>query len=126
MGEKKIKALEMLGAFISGLEHEGLSDINNAAFIGNELLHLELPVKFNGAHRKGVESLQICGLLRIIEPNYADNRVYEIGKRLSTYNSKELALMALYLWNEGGSALYNDERERARELLRQEFGHPSK
>jgi hypothetical protein len=124
MDGEKIK--EMLGAFISGLEKEDLSDINNGVFIGNELLHLGLPVKFNGAYRSGVESLQICGLLRLIEPNHADNRAYEIGKRLSTYNSKELALMSLYLWNDGRSTLYNDERERAREFLRQEFGYPPK
>lgn len=125
MGDK-IKAFEMLGAFISGLEHEDLPDINNAVFIGNELLRLKLPVKFNGAYRSGVECHEICGLLYFIEPNHADNRAYEIGKRLSTYNSKELALMALYLWNEGRSALYNDEREKARELLRQNFGYSQK
>jgi len=121
MDGKKIK--EMLGSFIDGLEKKDLSDINNGVFIGNGLLSLGLPFKFEGAYRSGVESLQICGLLNHIEPNHIDNRAYEIGKRLSTYNSKELALMSLYLWNEGRSTLYNDERERARGLLRQEFGY---
>ena len=41
----------------------------------------------------------------------------DIGETPTEYDSRELMLMALYLWNEGRSALTEEEMERARELL---------
>lgn len=38
-------------------------------------------------------------------------------RKLSVYNSHELMVMASYLWNEGGSALTEEEIEEARALL---------
>jgi len=121
--KKETKVREMLESFINGLEKEKLEDITNAALIGNELLGLELSVEFNGACRDGVLSYQISGHLHFIRPNQNDKRSYEIGKHLSKYSSRELAFMALYLWNEGRSALYEGERIEARELLKREFDY---
>jgi hypothetical protein len=120
------KVIEVLDSYISGFGRKDISDVNNSVYIAKELLGFKIPVRFNGADRLGVNSLDICGALRYvrpIRPNKDNVEAYEIGKRMSKYSSQELILMALFLWNEGKSTLYDDERRKARELLAVEFGY---
>ena len=108
---------ETLDSFVAGFGNRDNPDTNNAAFIARELFNMELPLKFRGAGRHGVESLKLYGMLEDVEPNQKNSEVFNAGKKLSRYSSRELMLMASYLWNEGRSALDEKEIEEARALL---------
>lgn len=114
--------LDTIESFIAGLGDKSNIDINNAVFIAEELLGLNVPLKFRGAGRHGVKSLDLYGILRDTKPNQRSEEAFRIGKMLSECNPRELMLMASYLWNEGRSSLDENEREEAFELLQEKFG----
>ena len=109
---------EMIGSFISGLGKKDNIDINNAIFIAKELLHLHFPIKYRGAGRNGVKSLELYMILRNVKVNQKNKEAFRIGNTLAEYSSSELILMASYLWNEGKSSLNSNERGEAIILLK--------
>lgn len=113
--------LDTLGSFMAGLGNKSDIDVNNAVFIAKELLDLNLPLQFRGAGRHGVKSLELYGLLRRTTPTEKNEKAFSSGKMLSGNNSRELMLMASYLWNEGRSSLDETERGEAFELLKDRF-----
>jgi len=112
---------EMIGSFISGLGKKDNIDINNAIFIAKELLDLNLPIKYKGAGRNGVKSLELYMILKNIKASQKNEEAFHIGNALAGYSSRELMLMASYLWNKGKSSLNSNEREEASMLLQEEF-----
>jgi hypothetical protein len=114
--------LDDIESFVAGLGDRNSMDINNAAFIAKELLNLNLPLEFRGAGRLGVKSLELYGILEDIRPNQKNQETFHIGMALSGFDSRELMLMASYLWNEGMSSLDEDQREEALILLQEKFG----
>lgn len=112
---------EMIGSFISGFGKKDTIDINNAIFIAKELSDFNLPIKFKGAGRNGVKSLELYMMLKNIKANQKNEEAFHIGKTLAGYSSREIMLMASYLWNEGKSSLNSKEREEAYMLLQEEF-----
>jgi hypothetical protein len=114
--------LDDIESFVAGFGDRNSMDINNAAFIAKELLNLNLPLEFRGAGRLGVKSLELYGILEDIRPNQKNQETFHIGMALSGFDSRELMLMASYLWNEGMSSLDEDQREEALILLQEKFG----
>jgi len=114
--------LDTAESFIAGLGNKSNIDINNAVYIAKELLGLNLPLKFRGAGRHGVKCLRLYRILEGTRPAQKDQKAFHIGKILSEYDSRELMLMAAYLWNEGRSSLDKTEREEAYMLLQEKFG----
>ena len=114
--------LDAIESFIAGLGNENTKDINNAVFIAKELLDLNVPLDFRGAGRHGVKSLKLYRILEDATPIQKDQKAFHVGKILSECTSRELMLMASYLWNEGRSSLDNTEREEAFMLLQEKFG----
>ena len=114
--------VDTIESFITGLCNKNRIDINNAVFIAKELFDLNARLDFRGAGRLGVLSLDLYVILEDIKPNKKNQEAFRIGKTLSEYDSRELMLMASYLWNEGRSSLYKDEREEALMLLQERFG----
>jgi hypothetical protein len=114
--------LDDIESFVAGLGDRNSMDINNAAFIAKELLNMNLPLEFRGAGRLGVKSLELYGILEDIRPNQKNQETFHIGMALSGFDSRELMLMASYLWNEGMSSLDEDQREEALILLQEKFG----
>jgi hypothetical protein len=120
---KAVEMNEIVGSFISGLGEPNNIDINNALFIAKELFHLYLPITYKGAGRNGVKSLELYLILRNIKPSQKNEEALSIGNTLAQYSSRELMLMASYLWNKGKSSLNSKEREKASILLEEEFSH---
>lgn len=116
------ETLEVIESFIAGLGNKSNIDINNAVFIAKELLNIDVPLEFRGAGRHGVKCLRLYRILEGTNPAKKDQKTFHIGKILSEYNSRELMLMAAYLWNEGRSSLDKTEREEAYMLLQEKFG----
>lgn len=114
--------LDTAESFIAGLGNKSNIDINNAVFIAKELLGLNLPLKFRGAGRHGVKSLELYGILRNVKPCQKNEEAFHMGEVLAECSSHELMLMASYLWNEGRSSLDKTERAKAFELLGEKFG----
>lgn len=69
--------------------------------------------------RVGVECLNLYFPLERAMSCLKSLEAFNAGQMLSEYNSRELMLMALYLWNEGRSALKKEEIEEARTLLKE-------
>ena len=114
--------LDTMESFVAGLGDKNKIDINNAVFIAKELLDLNVHLDYRGAGRHGVKCLELYVILEDIKPGKRNQEAFRIGKTLSEYDSRELMLMASYLWNEGRSSLYKDEREEALILLQERFG----
>jgi hypothetical protein len=114
--------LDTLESFIAGLGDKNKIDINNAVFVANNLLGLNLPLEFRGAGRHGVKSLELYGILEDMNPAQKNEKAFCIGKMLANYSHRELMLMASYVWNEGRSSLSEPEREEAIALLKEKFG----
>lgn len=112
---------EMIGSFISGLGKKDTIDINNAMFIAKELLDFNLPVTYKGAGRNGVKSLELYMMLKNVKASQKNEEAFHIGEIFAAYSSREMMLMASYLWNEGKSSLNSHEREEAYMLLQDEF-----
>ncbi len=108
---------DTLDSFIAGFGNRDNPDVNNAVFIANELFNMELPLEWRGAGRQGILSLRLYGMIEEVEPQKKNPETFNAGRKLSRYNSRELMLMASYLWNEGRSALSEKEMEEARALL---------
>jgi len=120
----KMKADEMneiVGSFISGFGKSNKIDINNALFIAKELFHIYLPIIYKGAGRNGVKSLELYMILKNIEPSQKNEEAFSLGNTLAQYSSRELMLIASYLWNKGKSSLNSMEREEASLLFQKEF-----
>ncbi|MBU7043892.1 MAG: hypothetical protein HXS47_09905 [Theionarchaea archaeon] len=113
--------LDEMGSFVAGFGNRDDADINNAIFIAMELQGLDLPLDFKGAGRLGVESLRLYGILPNVKPNQKKQDIFSIGKMFSNFDSRELMLLASYLWNEGKSSLNEKEREEALVLLQKKF-----
>lgn len=110
-------------SFTTGFERKTFYDVQNAIYISNQILTLNFPIKFNTACRTGVESLELNGLLCMnLEASESDYRTYLIGTRFRCISSEDLRLMALYLWNGGKSDLFDEERVKAKRILKDEFG----
>lgn len=109
--------LDAIYSFITGFGTRETEDAQNAIFIANELFNLGLPLEFKGMGRVGVECLDLYFTLESTEPSQKNPEAFNAGRMLSRYNSRELMLMALYVWNEGRSALTDEEIEEARALL---------
>ncbi|KYK37699.1 MAG: hypothetical protein HXS46_07560 [Theionarchaea archaeon] len=109
--------LDAVNSFIAGFGNRETKDAQNALFIVKELFNLDLPLEFKGMGRCGVECLRLYRILRNAKPHQKDPEVFHIGKTLSGYDSRQLMLMASYLWNEGRSSLTEKERREARTLL---------
>ena len=56
-------------------------------------------------------------ILRTAELHKKNPEAFHIGEILTEYDSRELMLMASYLWNEGRSSLTEEERVEAHALL---------
>ena len=109
----------VLDSFVPGFGKRDNPDTNNAVFIANELFNLGLTLKWRGAGRQGIQSLKLYGMLEDVEPDPKKKpEAFNAGRRLSVYDSHELMVMASYLWNEGKSALTEEEMEEARALLK--------
>jgi len=117
--------LETTESFITGLQNQNKKDINNAIFIAKELFCLYLPLKeFRGAGRHGVKNLELYRILESIDlasENRENQKAFNLGKILSDCNSREMMLMASYLWNEGRSNLSETEKKEALTLLKDKF-----
>ncbi|MBU7046896.1 MAG: hypothetical protein HXS54_10735 [Theionarchaea archaeon] len=109
--------LDTIYSFVSGFGKREIKDGQNAIFIAKELFNLDLPLKFKGMGRVGVECLRLYFTLEDAKPSRKNRVAYNAGRMLSKYSSRELMLMALYLWNKGRSSLTVEEREEARILL---------
>lgn len=109
--------LDAIDSFIGGFGNRETEDAQNAVFIAKELFNIDLPLEFRGMGRCGVECLDLYFILEDAKPNQKNSEAFNVGRKLSHYNSRELMLMALYLWNEGRSSLTEEEREEARALL---------
>ena len=118
--------LDAIGSFVAGFGNRDDPDINNAIFIAVRLQCLDLPLDFKGAGRLGVESLRLYGILPDMKPNQKKQEIFHIGRMLSRFDSRELMLLASYLWNEGRSSLNEKEREEALILLQEKFGTEEK
>ena len=109
---------DVLDSFVPGFGKRDNPNTNNAVFIANELFNLGLSLKFRGTGRQGILSLKLYGMLEDVEPDPKKKpEAFNASRKLSVYNSHELMVMASYLWNEGGSALTEEEIEKARALL---------
>lgn len=108
---------DIIDSFVGGFGTRETEDAQNAFFIAKKLFDLDLPLEFRGMGRLGVECLDLYFPLEEVEPNRENMEAFNAGKTLSEYNSCELMLMALYLWNEGRSSLTPEERIKARALL---------
>lgn len=109
--------LDAVNSFIAGFGTRETKDAQNALFIAKELFNLDLPFKYKGMGRSGVECLRLYRILRNVKPHQKNPEAFKIGETLSEYDSHELMVMASYLWNEGRSNLTEEEREEARALL---------
>lgn len=116
--------LSIIESFIAGFGNRSDMDVNNAVFIAMELQRLRLSLDFKGAGRLGVESPKLYRILRDAKANQMNQEVFYIGRTFSEFKSRELMLMASYLWNEGKSALDEPEREEAITLLQENFDIP--
>ncbi len=110
--------LDAVNSFIAGFGNRETKDAQNALFIAKELFNLNLPLEFKGMGRCGVECLDLYFTLERAKPSRKNPEAFSAGETLSEYGSRELMLMALYLWNKGRSALTPEEREEARTLLK--------
>jgi len=108
---------DILNSFIGGFGTRETKDAQNALFIAKKLFSLDLPLEFRGMGRVGVECLRLYFPLERAKPSQKNPEAFNAGKILSEYDSRELMLMALYLWNEGRSSLTPEERDKARSLL---------
>lgn len=120
----KVRELKVkLSSFINGLEKENEEDINNAVYIAKTSLSFDVPLEFRDGGRLGVQSYTLYGLFdELPKDDYnVDEKSFNIGKQLSRFNSEELRLIAAYLWNEGKSSLYKEEREIAKKLVEKHF-----
>lgn len=114
--------LNSIKSFIEGFKRENEVDINNGVFIAKELFHFEIPFHFRDGGRLGIESLELYSLFDVIpkrKVNERDEKAYEVGKELSKFSSRELRLMASFLWNEGKSSLFPEERVEAADLIKE-------
>ena len=109
--------LDAVDGFIAGLGNRETKDAQNGLFIAIELFNLDLPFEYKGMGRRGVECLRLYRILRNAKPDHKNTEAFHIGETLSEYDSRELMLMASYLWNEGRSSLTEDEMVEARTLL---------
>jgi hypothetical protein len=109
--------LDAVDSFIAGLGNRETKDAQNGLFIAIELFNLDLPFEYKGMGRRGVECLRLYRILRNAKPDQKNTEAFHIGETLSEYDSRELMLMASYLWNEGRSSLTEDEMVEARALL---------
>jgi hypothetical protein len=110
--------LDAVNSFIGGFGTREAKDGQNAVFIAKELFSLDFPFEYKGMGRRGVECLRLYRILRNAKPSQKNPEAFHIGKTLTEYDSRELMLMASYLWNEGKNSLREEEREEARALLR--------
>ena len=109
--------LDAVNSFIAGFGNRETKDAQNALFIAKELFNIDLPLEYKGMGRRGVECLRLYRILRNAKPHQENPEAFHIGETLSEYDSRELMLMASYLWNEGRSSLTEEEIEEARALL---------
>ena len=109
--------LDAVYSFIAGFGTRETRDVHNALFIAKNLFNLDLPLEYRGMGRLGVESIELYGIRKNVKPYQKNPEALSVGRMLSTYNSRELMLMSLYLWNRGRSSLTVEEREKARMLL---------
>lgn len=116
--------LNLLENYVAGFSRKEAEEICNSIFvIETKYNHEIFPFKFREDGRLGVSSGEIYKILRFIgtetsvSEDFQDNLPYKLGKFMSNYSGEELKLMALYLWNHGRSALYPDERTKAKELV---------
>ncbi|KYK37426.1 MAG: hypothetical protein HXS48_23835 [Theionarchaea archaeon] len=109
--------LDIVYSFFAGFGTRETRDKHNALFIAKELFNLDLQLEFKGMGRCGVESIELYGVWKNVKPYQKKSEAFNAGKMLSHYNSRELVLMASYLWNEGRSSLREEEIEEARILL---------
>jgi hypothetical protein len=118
--------LAAICGFIEGLGKDNEVAINNAVFIAKTFLGFDVPLDFRDGGRLGIESLRLYSLFDEIsnlkEGKKTDREAIKIGKKLSAFSSEELRLMASYLWNEGKSSLFPEERKRAANLIKMHFG----
>jgi hypothetical protein len=129
MEVKPMKIEDTLAAICGFVEEFGRDsevDINNAVFIAKTLLRFDVPLDFRDGGRLGIESLRLYSLFDEISDlkngKRKDREAAKIGKKLSAFSSEELRLMASYLWNEGKSSLFLEERKRAANLIKTHFG----
>jgi hypothetical protein len=111
----------IIGSFVVGFGKRSSIDVNNAVFIAEKMKELDLQLDFEEAGRLGVESTRLYGILRKARPEKKYQKASNIGKKLSNFDSRELMLMALYLWNEGENSLSEEEKEEALSLLEKKF-----
>ena len=114
--------VDTIESFITGFGNKNSIDINNAVFVAKEMVDLNIRLDYRGAGRHGVMSLELYVILEGIKLNIKKQEAFRIGKTFSEYDSRELMLMTSYLWNEGRSSLYENEREEALILLQGKFG----
>ena len=112
-----VRISDILDSFISGFGTRETEDAQNAVFIAIRLFNLDLQLEFRGMGRVGVECLDLYFPLEDVKPSQKNPEAFNAGKILSEYDSRELMLMALYIWNEGRSSLTPEERDEARSLL---------
>jgi len=114
---KAVEILDIVGSFLIFFGNRDEADVHNAIFIAIEKFKMDLPLSFRGAGRKGIQSGELWRILREVKPNEKHKEPLHIGNFLSIFTSRELMLMASYLWNEGRSALSETERELALRVL---------
>jgi hypothetical protein len=115
------KTFDIVESFMAGFGNRDSIDINNAIFIAIEFQKLSLPIDFKGAGRLGVESPKLYRILRDAKPDQENQGAFYIGRMLSEFDSRELMIMASYLWNEGKNCLKKDEKTEALTLLQEKF-----
>lgn len=116
------QVLDSIESFMEGFKKENEVDINNGIFIAKKLLNFEIPLDFRDGGRLGIESLDLYSLFDEIPKrriNKRDEKAYELGKELSEFSPEELRLMASFLWNEGKSSLFPEERTKAADLIKE-------
>lgn len=84
----------------------------------DEFKYLKENLEFEKSGHLGIESTRLYGILLKVQPNKKYKEVVMVGRELSKYDSRELNIMALYLWNKGRNTLGNHEKDVARVLLR--------
>ncbi len=129
--------IELMCSYIGGFGRTDSNDVSNSIYVAKTLLNLEITSKkFREQGRYGVGADDITLTIGYIERNIRNDEhfilkrlekenenEFKIGEMMSKYNSKQLALMALFLWNNGKSTLYPDERKEAENLLKKDFSY---
>ena len=112
-----------LAAFVKGFGKKDEGVIEKAIYTTKELLDLkfytnrELDYKFYPHNGNDIFSPRLRIDLELLRNSEIDinpsgnlKEFYEIGKKLSKYNSRDLALAAQILWNDGNDLKENERR----------------